>query len=204
MVNVLAVRADRARLPSSPPPMLMAVAAGVVSLLFLALPPQCGAYQQATTLATFRQPAVPSRTLVPPRPFAPQSLAVLSSQPQPWRRVPTSRRATIDIETPSTPPLEDDDNDEGWTEGSRFLGKPVPYSELTVGVLKERYPGENRVSQSPDSVALLVKAGLSVVVETGGAFCSFVGWLVCLCYEILSLAGEARGLSLTYRLLLLS
>jgi Alanine dehydrogenase/PNT, N-terminal domain len=171
--------------------MLMAVAAGVVSLL-LALPPQCGAYQQATTLATFRQPAVPS-TLVPPRPFAPQSLAVLSSQPQPWRRVPTARRATIDIETPSTPPLEDDDDDEGWTEGSRFLGKPVPYNELTVGVLKERYPGENRVSQSPDSVALLVKAGLSVVVETGGAFllvCLFVGLSVCLCYEILPLAGS--------------
>jgi NAD(P) transhydrogenase len=41
-----------------------------------------------------------------------------------------------------------------------------------VGVLRERFPGENRVSQSPDSVASLVKAGFNVVVEAGGA-CAF-------------------------------
>jgi len=51
----------------------------------------------------------------------------------------------------------------------RILGGPIPYSELTVGVLKEVYPGENRVSQSPESVKSLVKAGFNVVVQEGGA-----------------------------------
>ena len=50
---------------------------------------------------------------------------------------------------------------------SKILGDKVPYSDLTVGVLKESYPGENRVSIAPDSAKLLVKAGMSVVVETG-------------------------------------
>lgn len=46
--------------------------------------------------------------------------------------------------------------------------QPIPYSDLTIGVLKENYPGENRVSQTPDSVQGLVKAGFTVVVEAGG------------------------------------
>jgi len=45
---------------------------------------------------------------------------------------------------------------------------PIPYSDLTIGVLKETFPGENRVSQTPDSVQGLVKAGFHVVVEAGG------------------------------------
>lgn len=49
-----------------------------------------------------------------------------------------------------------------------FLGKPIPYSELTIGVLRETYPGERRVSQSPDSVRNLVKEGFKVVVQAGG------------------------------------
>jgi Alanine dehydrogenase/PNT, N-terminal domain len=51
-----------------------------------------------------------------------------------------------------------------------LLGEPIPYSQLTIGVLKEVYPGENRVSQTPDSIRTLTKAGMSVVVEKGGAF----------------------------------
>jgi Alanine dehydrogenase/PNT, N-terminal domain len=163
MVSLLAVRPDaRLRSPSS---LLVAVAVAAGVIVLATTPPPCGAYQQATTSsATFRKPAPASLS----GPFVPQSFAARAPSPQQqqWRRLPTARRATIDIETPAIPPLEDD---EGWTEGSRFLGTPVPYNELTVGVLKERYPGENRVSQTPDSVALLVKAGLSVVVETGGA-----------------------------------
>jgi hypothetical protein len=89
----------------------------------------------------------------------------------PLVRLPSWRRATIDIETPATPPLEDDngggDDDKVETDSS-ILGRPIPYQELTVGVLRERYPGENRVSQTPDSVASLVKAGFNVVVESGG------------------------------------
>lgn len=30
---------------------------------------------------------------------------------------------------------------------NKFLGEPIPYSELTIGVLKETFKGENRVSQ---------------------------------------------------------
>jgi hypothetical protein len=72
----------------------------------------------------------------------------------------------VDIETPATPPLEEGEDPQ--PEGGRFLGTPRPYSDLTIGVMKERYPGENRVSQTPDSVAALVKAGFGVVVEAGG------------------------------------
>ena len=53
---------------------------------------------------------------------------------------------------------------------SKNLGRPIPYGELTVGVMRETYKGENRVSLSPDAVGLLTKAGLDVVVESGGAF----------------------------------
>ncbi|CAJ1934254.1 unnamed protein product [Cylindrotheca closterium] len=50
---------------------------------------------------------------------------------------------------------------------SKFLGQPIPYSDLTIGVLKETFKGENRVSQTPDSVQSLVKAGFTVIVEAG-------------------------------------
>jgi hypothetical protein len=49
-----------------------------------------------------------------------------------------------------------------------ILGEAIPYSELTVGVFKETFPGENRVSQTPDSVANLIKEGFTVVVQAGG------------------------------------
>ncbi len=53
-------------------------------------------------------------------------------------------------------------------ESNKNWNQPIPYSELTIGVLKETYPGENRVSQTPDSVLGLVKAGFTVLVEAGG------------------------------------
>lgn len=53
------------------------------------------------------------------------------------------------------------------SSSSSILGTPIPYGELTVGVLKESYPGENRVSVAPDSVRMLVDAGLNVAVESG-------------------------------------
>ena len=58
--------------------------------------------------------------------------------------------------------------DEEPLEDDRFLGKPIPYQDLTVGVLKEVTKGESRVSQTPESVANLVKKGFHVVVEAGG------------------------------------
>ena len=55
----------------------------------------------------------------------------------------------------------------------KILGAPIPYEDLTVGVLKETFKGENRVSQSPDSVRSLVKAGLTVIVQAGGTYIYF-------------------------------
>ena len=54
------------------------------------------------------------------------------------------------------------------TKDSTLLGPAIPYADLTIGVLKEVFDGENRVSQTPDSVRSLTKAGLNVVVEKGG------------------------------------
>eukprot|EP00545_Synedropsis_sp_CCMP1620_P013199 CAMPEP_0119004496 /NCGR_PEP_ID=MMETSP1176-20130426/1171_1 /TAXON_ID=265551 /ORGANISM="Synedropsis recta cf, Strain CCMP1620" /LENGTH=1177 /DNA_ID=CAMNT_0006956203 /DNA_START=406 /DNA_END=3939 /DNA_ORIENTATION=- len=56
----------------------------------------------------------------------------------------------------------------------RLLGKGIPYDDLTIGVVKETFEGETRVSQTPDSVHNLVKAGFHVVVQAGaGAAASF-------------------------------
>ena len=54
------------------------------------------------------------------------------------------------------------------------VGPPIPYSGLTVGVLKETHPGENRVSLAPGNVRTLVDAGLKVVVESGGECVFFI------------------------------
>ena len=43
----------------------------------------------------------------------------------------------------------------------------IEYKELTIGVPRERWSGERRVAQSPESVGKLVKAGFNVVVESG-------------------------------------
>ena len=43
-----------------------------------------------------------------------------------------------------------------------------PYSNLTVGIPKESYPGERRVAITPQNVALLLKKGFSrVLIERG-------------------------------------
>lgn len=51
---------------------------------------------------------------------------------------------------------------------SKIIGKPVHYSDLTIGVLAEDFEGENRVSMSPESVRSLTKAGFTVVVQREG------------------------------------
>jgi hypothetical protein len=51
---------------------------------------------------------------------------------------------------------------------NKIFGKPIPYDDLTIGVMKETFDGENRVSQTPDSVKMLVKEGFHVVVQAGG------------------------------------
>ena len=59
---------------------------------------------------------------------------------------------------------------EDETSSTLLLGEAIPYKDLTIGVLKEDFAGENRVSQTPDSVQGLVKAGFTVVVQAGGTF----------------------------------
>lgn len=71
----------------------------------------------------------------------------------------SQQKDTISDEGPAAKFLEEDEAD--------LLGEPIPYSELTIGILKETFPGENRVSQTPDSVRALIKEGLTVVVESG-------------------------------------
>jgi hypothetical protein len=56
----------------------------------------------------------------------------------------------------------------GIPEPKVVVGKSIPYQDITIGVLKETFEGENRVSQTPDSVKNLVKAGFQVVVQSGG------------------------------------
>ena len=81
------------------------------------------------------------------------------------------------VESESTSPNNDDDKNssDDWISEQfesksphQILGSPIPYSDITIGVLKEDYQNENRVSVAPDSVKMLVDAGLNVVVESGG------------------------------------
>jgi len=47
----------------------------------------------------------------------------------------------------------------------------VPFSQLTVGVVKEQFAGERRVAITPQNVALLLKKGFKqVLVESGAGF----------------------------------
>ena len=63
-----------------------------------------------------------------------------------------------------------------------ILGSPIPYEDLTIGILKESYPGENRVSVAPESVKLLIDAGLNVVVESGGELYLECVFVVVVCF----------------------
>jgi hypothetical protein len=91
--------------------------------------------------------------------FAPRAPLQLSRSPiQNWRLF----SATAPVEQASTDSVFDDD------KSHRFLGQPIPYEQLTIGVLKEVTEGEARVSQTPETVANLVKKGFHVLVEAGG------------------------------------
>jgi hypothetical protein len=77
------------------------------------------------------------------------------------------------------------------------VGPPVPYSGLTVGVLKETYPGENRVSLAPSNVRTLVDAGLKVVVESGGeCVCFIIFYFFSYISEESEKRSESRGIAM--------
>ena len=52
-------------------------------------------------------------------------------------------------------------------EKEEIKPKGIPHSELTIGIPKEIFENERRVSQTPESVGKLVKSGFKVLVETG-------------------------------------
>ena len=96
-----------------------------------------------------------------------------------FSRTPTSIYATVEDEQKdeqkkeSNVPSDDaafisDAFNKDEAEEAMTFFSPIPYSELTIGIVKETFKGENRVSQTPDSVKGLVKAGFTVVVESGG------------------------------------
>ncbi|KAL7933948.1 NAD(P) transhydrogenase beta subunit domain-containing protein [Trichoderma chlorosporum] len=62
------------------------------------------------------------------------------------------------------------------TEATAPVPPTTPYSQLTVGVPRETFPGERRVALTPANVALLLKKGYSkVLVERGaGASADFL------------------------------
>ncbi len=92
-------------------------------------------------------------------------------------RITTSIYATVEDEekkgasapTNDAAFISDAFNKDDAEEALTFFS-PIPYSELTIGIVKETFKGENRVSQTPDSVKGLVKAGFTVVVESGGMY----------------------------------
>jgi len=110
------------------------------------------------TLPSSHRAAIPhglSTTSSPPFQYA-------SIEPQLYSTVSDSKKGAD-----TTTKKYDPSDDFTGKSPSKILGEKVPYSDLTVGVLKESYPGENRVSIAPDSAKMLVNAGMSVVVETG-------------------------------------
>lgn len=62
------------------------------------------------------------------------------------------------------------------TDATTVVPPTTPYSQLTVGVPRETFPGERRVALTPANVALLLKKGYSkVLVERGaGASAEFL------------------------------
>lgn len=80
------------------------------------------------------------------------------------------RFATIPEKGDQVDSNQKDTTSDFFNKGKPSLFDGVPYSELTIGILKEDMEGENRVSQTPDTVRNLVKEGFTVIVEKGGKF----------------------------------
>ena len=100
---------------------------------------------------------------------------------RPLSTTKTVRFATVpekdeeQIQTSSTKKIPSKDfASDAFNKVTPSLFEGVPYSELTIGVLAEDLEGENRVSQTPDTVRNLVKEGFTVIVEAGGKLLSAV------------------------------
>ena len=89
------------------------------------------------------------------------------SAPRVQIQIPTSIYATV-APAPSSDSVREAFNEDDKSSSSEAFFSPIPYSELTIGIIKETFKGENRVSQTPDSVRGLVEAGFTVIVQSGG------------------------------------
>jgi hypothetical protein len=151
---------------------------GIAALLTASfLVDQCQAWAPSTTIR--KGLATPGAPLSPPHKYDQLALSKV--------RIPSSLYASVAEElTSETEGDKQKDSNKpkqaptkSAAKGRRF-DDPVPYSELTIGILKETYPGENRVSQTPDSVKTLTKAGFNVIVQSGGVYMLYFGIHECL------------------------
>jgi hypothetical protein len=94
--------------------------------------------------------ALPLRAAGALRPLLPGRGVALRASP-PRRRAASACAAPLAVVLKSS-------------SGATVVG--VPISSLTVGVPKETLPSERRAAATPDSVARLVKAGFTVLVES--------------------------------------
>jgi NAD(P) transhydrogenase len=60
-----------------------------------------------------------------------------------------------------------------WCRCLSTTAKGIPYSDLVVGIPKERFPLEKRVAASPESVQRLVQHEFKVVIEEGAGALSY-------------------------------
>ncbi len=73
-----------------------------------------------------------------------------------------ARSASISTSTPSN------NSSSSTTPAYDALSSSIPYSNLTVGIVRETYPNERRVAITPQNAALLLKKGFArVLVERG-------------------------------------
>jgi len=84
-----------------------------------------------------------------------------------FSRTTTSIYATVEDDKRVADTLLQDGDSLLSSSSSKAIFSPIPYSELTIGIVKETFEGENRVSQTPDSVKSLSKAGFTVIVQSG-------------------------------------
>ena len=99
--------------------------------------------------------------------FSPATSRSLSARPLKSTKFFPRPLAATTIEPPKVP-VTTEDAAVLEPKDNRILGQPIPYNDLTIGVMKETFKGENRVSQTPDSIKMLVKEGFHVVVQSGG------------------------------------
>eukprot|EP00013_Stygamoeba_regulata_P021548 CAMPEP_0177645914 /NCGR_PEP_ID=MMETSP0447-20121125/9499_1 /TAXON_ID=0 /ORGANISM="Stygamoeba regulata, Strain BSH-02190019" /LENGTH=1173 /DNA_ID=CAMNT_0019148421 /DNA_START=167 /DNA_END=3688 /DNA_ORIENTATION=- len=97
----------------------------------------------------------------PVSPFASSVGASSPSSSSAWSRF-FSSSAAASATTAAAANSDDEQQQQRYMNG-------IPYSELSVGVPREVWPGERRVAQTPESVKKLLESGFAEVVVESGA-----------------------------------